>query len=325
MKRAEVSISTAMIAGLSVSYASVVCFIGKPSIHLCRARQVMYALGFTLCVSCVLVKAFRTFLAFLPFGQVLHRRMNKLYQPAPIISVLTILQGIICCLWLIFDSPDIDPTKPSPLNLKKVIQCHEGSTYIGFGIMLSYIALLAMIGFLLAFKGRKVPQQFSETGYIIFSMLMYLFVWVCFVPVYITNKEERTAVQASAILVSNYGIIFCHFLPKCYEAIWGPDTDTIERFYNRMRAMAHRTVPGAPAANHISVTCGDIPSMRTISENVSKTSLTSDSSSNQNQGSLTQSTTAINPNPVPERSSHLSLKCRLRKPEVQLKLRSNSF
>ncbi|KAK7910219.1 hypothetical protein WMY93_014903 [Mugilogobius chulae] len=177
MKRAEVSISTVMVAGLSVSFASVICFMGKPCIHLCRARQVMYAVGFTMCVSCVLVKAYRTFLAFLPFGQVLHRRMNKLYQPATIIIVLTFLQGVICGLWLIFDSPNVDQTTPSQLNLKKVVQCHEGTTYIGFGIMLSYIALLALVGFLLAFKGRKVPQQFSETGYIIFSMLMYLFVW----------------------------------------------------------------------------------------------------------------------------------------------------
>uniref|UniRef100_A0AAV2KQQ3 G-protein coupled receptors family 3 profile domain-containing protein n=1 Tax=Knipowitschia caucasica TaxID=637954 RepID=A0AAV2KQQ3_KNICA len=320
MKRAEVAISTVMIAGLSVSFASVICFMGKPNIHLCRARQVMYALGFTMCVSCVLVKAYRTFLAFLPFGRVLHRRLKKFYQPAAIIVVLTILQGVICCLWLIFDSPDIDQTPPSPLNLKKVIQCHEGPKYIGFGIMLSYVALLALVGFLLAFKGRKVPQQFSETGYIIFSMLMYLFVWVCFVPVYITNKEERTAVQASAILVSNYGIIFCHFLPKCYEAIWGSDTDTMDRFFNRMKAMARRTINnGSPGSeNHIHV-----PSIRTIEENAkSSSSPVEDVSPTQSNKSLEQ----LRPddtNTVSNRKCHYSMK--YNPPRVpRLRLRSNS-
>lgn len=326
MRRAEVRISTVMMSGLAVSFASVVCFMGKPNTHLCRARQVMYALGFTLCVSCILVKAYRTFLAFLPFGQLLHRRLNKLYQPAAIIIVITILQGVICCLWLIFDSPDVDQTPPSPLSMTKVIQCNEGSTYIGFGIMLSYIALLSMVGFLLAFKGRRVPQQFSETGYIIFSMLMYLFVWVCFVPVYITNKEERTAVQASAILVSNYGIILCHFLPKCYEAIWGRDTDTMERFYERMRAMARR-IP--PMLDPISEPCKDVPPKSTISERTSNSSLTSLSSPTQSEGSLRQvspADTAIPINSVSKMITHCSLRFRPPTSQVQLRRRrSESF
>uniref|UniRef100_A0A8C4DTH8 G-protein coupled receptors family 3 profile domain-containing protein n=1 Tax=Dicentrarchus labrax TaxID=13489 RepID=A0A8C4DTH8_DICLA len=238
MKRAEVRLSCVMMAGLAVSFASVICFMGKPSVHLCRARQLMYAMGFTLCVSCILVKAYRTFLAFLPFGQMTNRQLHKLYKPHVIVSVITALQGIICLLWMIFDSPDIDDTPPSAQSMKNIIQCSEGATYIGFGIMLSYIALLALIGFLLAFKSRKVPQEFSETGYIIFSMLMYLFVWVCFIPVYITNNEEGTAVQASAILVSSYGIIFCHFLPKCYEALFGSKTNTLERILKRWRAQS---------------------------------------------------------------------------------------
>uniref|UniRef100_A0A673AVP2 Olfactory receptor C family, b1 n=1 Tax=Sphaeramia orbicularis TaxID=375764 RepID=A0A673AVP2_9TELE len=61
MRRAEVTLSCVMMAGLSVSFSSVVCFMGKPNIHLCRARQVLYAMGFTLCVSCILVKLIALF------------------------------------------------------------------------------------------------------------------------------------------------------------------------------------------------------------------------------------------------------------------------
>uniref|UniRef100_UPI0037E81DAF olfactory receptor CB1 n=1 Tax=Semicossyphus pulcher TaxID=241346 RepID=UPI0037E81DAF len=240
MKRAEVRLSCVMMAGLAVSFASVICFMGRPNKSLCQAREVMYAMGFTLCVSCILVKAYRTFLVFLPFSQITCRQLHKLYKPPVIVIVITAVQGIICLLWLMFDSPDIDITPPSPQSMTEIIQCSEGPKYIGFGLMLSYIALLALACFLLAFKGRKVPQEFSETGYIIFSMLMYLFVWVCFIPVYLTNKEERTPVQASAILVSSYGIIFCHFLPKCYEALWASETDTLERILKRWRCFSSR-------------------------------------------------------------------------------------
>lgn len=273
MKRAEVRLSCVMMAGLAVSFASVLCFMGKPNVHLCRARQVMYAMGFTLCVSCILVKAYRTFLAFLPFGQITNRQLHRLYKPPVIVILITTLQGIICLLWLIWDSPDVDDTPPSPQSMKNIIQCSEGKRYIGFGIMLSYIALLALIGFLLAFKGRKVPQEFSETGYIIFSMLMYLFVWVCFIPVYITTNEEGTPVQASAILVSSYGIIFCHFLPKCYEALWGSNTNTLERILRRWRVFSSESLDSETCTD----TYIDILGMNTPSQKSDRFSLSSTS------------------------------------------------
>ncbi|KAI1897335.1 hypothetical protein AGOR_G00082260 [Albula goreensis] len=95
-----------MIAGLSVSFASVVLFVGMPNDHLCRARQAMYGLGFTLCVSCILVRAFRTFLAFL-FDRDRQHRLKKFYKPVAIVAISTGVQGLICVFWLIFDSPKV--------------------------------------------------------------------------------------------------------------------------------------------------------------------------------------------------------------------------
>lgn len=237
MRRAEVRLSCVMMAGLAASFVSIVCFVGKPNTHLCRARQVLYALGFTLCMACILVKAFRTFLAFLPFGQLTHRRLYQLYNPPAAVLAVTALQGVICILWLVLDSPDVRLPAPIVQSMEQQFQCHQGSN-IGFGVMLGYIALLALAGFLLAFKGRKVPQEFSETGYIIFSMLMYLFVWCCYISVYILKRDPSATVQASAILVSSYGIIFCHFLPKCYEALWRANGDTVERILRKWRMLS---------------------------------------------------------------------------------------
>lgn len=300
MKRAEVRLSCVMMGGLAVSFGSVFFFMGKPNLHFCMARQVMYAMGFTLCVSCILVKAYRIFLAFLPFGQMTNRRLHKLYKPPVIITIITTVQGIICLLWLIFDSPDIDPTPPSPQSMKKIVQCCDGVTYVGYGIMLSYIALLAFIGFLLAFKARKVPHKFSETGYIIFSMLMFLFVWVCFIPVYITNKEEGTAVQASAILVSNYGIIFCHFLTKCYEALWGSKTDTVERIL--------RSVIASPTLHSESESNIDIPGVTTCSPKTERFSISSTSTilkSSANFSEHNPANTELTLPPIPSEKFHV--------------------
>ncbi|XP_029114408.1 G-protein coupled receptor family C group 6 member A-like [Scleropages formosus] len=195
-----------MMASLLVSFGSVVLFMGEPNVHICRARQTMYGLSFTLCVSCILVKALHTFVNSSSFDRNL--------KPIAIIVVFTTVQVLICTFWLVFDSPRVE-TIPLDQNMIIWLQCNEGQG-VGFGIMLSYIGLLAFICIWVAFKGRKVPHRFNETGYIIFSMVIYLLVWICFIPIYVTKNEHRSDVQASAILVSNYGIIFSHFLPKCY-------------------------------------------------------------------------------------------------------------
>lgn len=220
IKKADNTMSCFMLLGLAVSFISVIMFIGKPNEHLCRAQQAVYGLGFTLCVSCILVKAYRTFLAFMAFDPDRQHKLKKLYKPPINLVLLTGCQGIILLFWLIFKSPHPELNWPGT-GMEKYVVCDEGSI-VGFGVMHGYIALLAFICFFLAFKGRNVPHDFNETGLIIFSMLIHLFVWLCFIPIYLErNKtEQRHIVQASAILASNYGIMFCHFGPKCYIVLW---------------------------------------------------------------------------------------------------------
>ncbi|XP_036448541.1 G-protein coupled receptor family C group 6 member A-like [Colossoma macropomum] len=230
IKQAGGYIYVLIMLGLALSYTSVLLFICKPNTHICRARSFLYALGFSLTVSCILVKALRTFVAFLP--QYRQHNIKKFYKPPLIISCGTFIQVLICIFWLIFDSPDVE-TVESTLSMEIIFQCKEGSG-VGFGFMLSYIALLALICFALAFKGRKVPQRFNETGHIILSMLIYLFVWVCFTPIYAAKIPESYSIQAAAILVSTYGIIFCHFTPKWYMALCKKKEDvTVEAYIAR--------------------------------------------------------------------------------------------
>ncbi|KAG9283168.1 G-protein coupled receptor family C group 6 member A-like [Astyanax mexicanus] len=205
-------VSCLMKLGLLVSFGSVIVFLGRPTKHLCMAQQTMYALGFTLCVSCILVKAFNTFIAFIASDPIRQRKLSRLDKPFVIIIFLTLVQALICIFWLVFGP--LDALKfPSKTPLTKNLLCTQGSMY-GFGAMHVYIALLAVACFLMAFKGRD-----NETEPIVFSMLIHLFAWLCFIPVFITQDELRPIVQISAIMVSNYGVIFCHFTPKWYKIL----------------------------------------------------------------------------------------------------------
>lgn len=268
IKQAGGYIYVLIMVGLALSYTSVIIFIGKPNVHKCRARQVLYGLGFSLTVSCILVKAMRTFVAFLPR----HRQHNfkKFYKPPVIIGSCTFIQVLICIFWLVFDSPYVE-TMTSNDSMEITLQCIEGSG-MGFGFMLCYVALLAFICFILAFKGRKVPHRFNETGHIILSMLIYLFVWVCFTPIYIAKIVERYSIQAAAILVSSFGIIFCHFAPKWYMALCKKkDEVTVEAYIAR----ACTSSPSINSNPSTSSGAGSLTSESRLHHRLSQTSMNS--------------------------------------------------
>uniref|UniRef100_A0A8B9LNV0 G-protein coupled receptor family C group 6 member A n=1 Tax=Astyanax mexicanus TaxID=7994 RepID=A0A8B9LNV0_ASTMX len=99
-------VSCLMKLGLLVSFGSVIVFLGRPTKYLCMAQQTMYALGFTLCVSCILAKAFNTFIAFIASDPVRQRKLSRLDKPFVIIIFLTLVQALICIFWLVFDPLD---------------------------------------------------------------------------------------------------------------------------------------------------------------------------------------------------------------------------
>ncbi|XP_078069679.1 G-protein coupled receptor family C group 6 member A-like [Mustelus asterias] len=204
-----------MLPSLGVGFVSVVLFIGEPLDWICTIRQPLFGISFTLCVSCVLVKSYRIILAF-SFNPNIHKRLKNIYKPVPIIIVTTGIQVVICSVWLSLNAP-----KPiQNRNLPRIIllRCHEGS-YVAFTVMLGYIAFLACVCFILAFKGRKAPEKFNEAKFITFSMLVYLIVWISFGAVYVNievSSKYFPVTESIAILASIYSILCCHFFPACY-------------------------------------------------------------------------------------------------------------
>ncbi|XP_067841384.1 G-protein coupled receptor family C group 6 member A-like [Heptranchias perlo] len=203
-----------MLFSLLLNFVSVIFFIGEPFDYICKIRQPLFGISFTLCVSCILVKSIRIILAF-SFNPISRKRIKYVFKPVPIIIATTGIQVIICSTWLCLNSPQIMKYEDFPKII--LLLCDEGS-HVAFGIMLGYIAFLACVCFILAFKGRKAPDKYNEAKLITFSMLIYLIVWISFVPAYINIQANKyfPAIESVAILASSYGILCCHFFPNCY-------------------------------------------------------------------------------------------------------------
>ncbi|XP_072000210.1 G-protein coupled receptor family C group 6 member A-like [Engystomops pustulosus] len=260
-----------MMISLLISLIGIGFFIGEPNNTICKIRQPVFGISFTFSVSCISIKCIRIIMAFDSASKV-QKVKNTKYQPVVIISLLTGIQVSICTMWLVLRSPFLNEIYTIPQII--LFQCDEGS-YAAFGIMLGYIGLLALICFLLAYKGRKLPEKYNEARYITFSMLIYMFVWILFIPIYINSTGMYvSAVQALAILASTYGIISCHLLPAGYIILFKRNinnrkmyVESICAFYKARRNILsihqhkfnHITKIGSPVAGDDSSTSTQTP------------------------------------------------------------------
>ncbi|XP_078504613.1 G-protein coupled receptor family C group 6 member A-like [Lissotriton helveticus] len=221
-----------LTGSLLSSFVSTVFFMGEPNDHFCQIGQTLYGISFTLCVSCVLLKSIRILLAFELVDR-LQANLKVTYQPAIVIFFVTSLQILICSVWLLYSPPLLKKIYAFPKVI--LLQCTEGSP-VAFAVMLGYIGVLALLCFGVAFRGRNLPGKYNEARFITFSMLIYLFVWIAFIPIYVTTVGVYVpAVQVVAILASSYGIICCHLLPTAYIIVFKRKSNNQQKYLQSIR------------------------------------------------------------------------------------------
>ncbi|KAM9604295.1 LOW QUALITY PROTEIN: vomeronasal type-2 receptor 1-like [Trichechus inunguis] len=211
---------------LVITLLSTMLFIGKPYDWSCKARQVTLALGFSLCLSCILGKTISLFLAYRISKSKTHlTSIHPLYQKISLISVLTEIG--ICTAYLVLEPPRVYKNMESQ-NKKIIQECSEGSIKF-LCPMFGIDVFLALLCFLMTFVARQLPDNYYEGKCITFGMLVFFIIWISFVPAYLSTKGEfEVAMEIFAILASNYGLLGCIFAPKCFIILLRPKRNTNE-------------------------------------------------------------------------------------------------
>ncbi|XP_051010573.1 vomeronasal type-2 receptor 116-like isoform X1 [Acomys russatus] len=220
------TLSYTLLLTLIICFLSSLLFIGQPNTTTCILQQTAFAILFTVALSTVLAKAITVVLAFkvtVPARMVRWLMVSR--APNLIIPICTLIQLVLCGIWLLTSPPFTDQDAHAEHG-HIILLCNKGSE-VAFHCVLGYLCFLALLSYGLAYLSRNLPDTFNEAKFLSFSMQVFFCVWVTFLPVYHSTKGKlMVAMEVFSILASSTALFGLIFAPKCYIILLRPEKNS---------------------------------------------------------------------------------------------------
>ena len=171
--------------------------------EICAARMVMFGSLHSSVLIFVLLKTYRLWRLFQPhFFKKNVRLFLSLPTQVSISFAIFLLQLVFFSIWYVFINRPSLTVYTNSAEKGFAYHCGHHENYLLYAIVV-YISLLALASGFIAFRARKLPENFNEAQFIWLAMFTYWVVWLVFFPLYLSsNKLHQPTVLLSLNLAS---------------------------------------------------------------------------------------------------------------------------
>ncbi|NXU92140.1 TS1R1 protein, partial [Xiphorhynchus elegans] len=218
-----------MLGSLACACSSLFWYFGEPTRLACLLRLPLFAISFTVFLSCVATRSFQILCIFK-----LNARCPALYEawmrhrgPVLFVATSTVAQAVLCLL-AEATSPSVPLRDYGAYPDRVVLECTPSAVA---GATIAYTVLLSVGCFALSYAGTDLPAGYNEAKSLTVSLLLHL---GCSAAVLCSQGTLRGRVEAAARVLGVLGtlgaLLSGYFVPRAFIILLRPQQNTAEHF-----------------------------------------------------------------------------------------------
>uniref|UniRef100_A0A8C5JIX0 Taste 1 receptor member 1 n=1 Tax=Junco hyemalis TaxID=40217 RepID=A0A8C5JIX0_JUNHY len=218
-----------MLGSLACTCSSLFCYFGEPSQAACLLRVPLFAISFTVFLSCVATRSFQILCIFK-----LNARCPALYEawmrrqgPVLFVAASTAAQ-VALCVAIEAASPSVPRREYGVRDEWVVLECAQSAAA---DATTAYTLLLSAACFVLTYAGTDLPAAYNEAKSLTVSLLLHL---GCSAAVLCSQGALRGQTETVARVLSTLGTLAAllggYFVPRAFIILLRPHQNTAEHF-----------------------------------------------------------------------------------------------
>ncbi|XP_065657034.1 metabotropic glutamate receptor 3 [Hydra vulgaris] len=204
VKGANREMSCIQLFSLKFLFLFSFLFFEKPTPMLCMLRSSLFGFLFTTILAFVVVKTYRLVRVFNGRFTKVSKYLENKFQVF-FSFLLVFIQTSTVVIWHIYHPTNIQTIPDSNRNNYYLVCDNEKPL---FWISLTYFCILAIVSGYMAFRARKLPENFNETQYIAYAMFTVCVFWFTYIPIHFSVDPHESIVAFLCInLLSCYSML----------------------------------------------------------------------------------------------------------------------
>ena len=183
IKSSSREMSCIQLVSLLLLFCFPLIYLYRLTSTICMIRIIAFGFFYTNIVALIVIKTYRLLRVFNGRFQKMSRFLQNKYQI--MFSYLLVIAQFAATMFWLWNFPSQTKLVIDRSDNTYVLVCSEQQEVI-FWAVLIYIFILALLSGYMAFRARKLPENFNEAKFISFAMFTCCVIWAMYVPFHLS-------------------------------------------------------------------------------------------------------------------------------------------